>query len=52
MQELGKENVQPDGQSIIEYVLWDAGVIQDDTIFTAAISAKQGFLEQIYDSPS
>ena len=52
MQELGRENVHADGQSIIEKVLWDPNVIQDDTIFTAAISAKQGFREQIYDSPS
>ena len=52
MGELGQENVHVNGQSIIEKVLWRDGVIQDDTIFTAAVSATDGFIEQIYDSPS
>ena len=49
MEDLGRENVYPDGKSIIKNVLWRDGVIQDDTIFTAAISSK--IREQIYDSP-
>ena len=52
LKELGQENIKPDGQSIIEQVLWQDGVIQDDSIFTAAISAHPGTKVAIYDSPS
>ena len=52
LEQLGQENIKPDGKSIIEQVLWKDGVIQDDSIFTSAISAHKGTKMEIYDSPS
>uniref|UniRef100_A0A7S3HZ61 ceramidase n=1 Tax=Favella ehrenbergii TaxID=182087 RepID=A0A7S3HZ61_9SPIT len=52
LEELGQDNFEPDGQSLIENVLWRDGVIQDDSIFTAAISAYPGTQLTIYDAPS
>ena len=52
MTQLGQDSVEPDGQSIIENVLWDEGVIQADSIFTSAISAHQGTNVAIYDAPN
>lgn len=52
MKELGPENVEPDGRSIIEQVLWRDGVIQDDSIFTATISADPATPIAIFDAPS
>lgn len=52
MGELGQENVHPDGQLMIENVLWHEGVIQADSIFSAAISADKDTKEAIYDAPS
>lgn len=52
LEELGPEKVAPDGRTLIEDVLWRNGVIQDDTIYTAAISSFPGTGVGIYDSPS
>lgn len=52
MGELGQENVHPDGQLIIENVLWHEGVLQADSIFSAAISADRDTSVGIYDAPS
>lgn len=40
MEELGPERVEVDGQTIIQHVLWQPGVLEDITIFTASISVQ------------
>ena len=52
MVKLTQSKVEPDGKKIIEEVLFEEGVIQDDTIFTSTISAKKDQPIVIYDSPS
>ena len=52
MLKMTQNGVQTDGQTIIKDVLFDEGVIQDDTIFTSTISAHKGQPIVIYDSPS
>lgn len=51
MADLGQENIAPDGQSIIENVLWNSGVLQWDSIFSTAVSAVQDGDLAIYDAP-
>ena len=52
MIKLTQSKVETDGKDIIENVLFDEGVIQDDTIFTSTISAHKGQPIVVYDSPS
>ena len=52
LEELRQENVQPDGKTLVENVLWKEGVILDLSIFSAVISANPDTEVEIYDTRS
>ena len=52
MAELGQHNIDTDGKSIIESVLWQDGVLLPLTIFSSTISAYPDTPMAIFDAPS
>ena len=52
MENMTQSKVQLDGISIVKDVLFQQGVIQDDTIFTSTITANSKQPIVMYDSPN